>query len=133
MRRAFSVSDRDELVKRLPRLLQPLVPAASLGRIKDELALYDKQYRQRLGKRWEDATAKTACSWLNASMAMTSSAMATPCRGGAAARCGLLAAVDTDALVDPLQQLRDAISKSQGCSNSSPKPSRPWPATAAID
>ncbi len=37
----FQRLDRDELVKRLPRLLQPLVPAATLGRIKEELAVYD--------------------------------------------------------------------------------------------
>ena len=103
----FQRLDRDELVKRLPRLLQPLVPAATLGRIKEELSLYDKQYRQRLGKRWEDAYSKDGLQLVESFYGddLKRYGYSMPRRRTDKVRP--LAAVDTDALVDPLQQLRE--------------------------
>ncbi|QNJ08184.1 TPR repeat family protein [Synechococcus sp. Minos11] len=103
----FQRLDRDGLVKQLPRLLQPLVPAATLGRIKDELATYDKQYRQRLGKRWEDAYSKDGLQLVENLYGddLKRFGYSMPRRRSDKVRP--LAAVDTDALVDPLQQLRE--------------------------
>ena len=47
--------DRDQLIKDLPPLLEPLLPAERLQRIQQELQRYDDQFRQRLAKRWQDA------------------------------------------------------------------------------
>ena len=103
----FQRLDRDELVKRLPRLLQPLVPAATLGRIKEELAVYDKQYRQRLGKRWEDAYSKDGLQLVESLYGddLKLYGYSMPWRRSDKVRP--LAAIDIDALVDPLQQLRE--------------------------
>lgn len=103
----FERLDRDEIVKKLPRLLQPLVPAATLGRIKDELSIYDKQYRQRLGKRWEDAYSKDGLQLVESLYGddLKLYGYSMPRRRSDKVRP--LAAVDADALVDPLQQLRE--------------------------
>ena len=103
----FERLDRDELVKRLPRLLQPLVPAATLGRIKDELATYDKQYRQRLGKRWEDAYSKDGLQLVESLYGDDLKLYAYTMPRRRSDKVRPLAGVDTDALVDSVQQLRE--------------------------
>ena len=99
--------DRDQLIKQLPPLLEPLLPADRLLRIRKELQAYDKHYRQRLGKRWDDAFGKEGLTLLERLYAEDLKAYnyAIPHRRSEKVRP--LAAADADALVDPLQQLRD--------------------------
>ena len=99
--------DRDQLIKQLPPLLEPLLPADRLQRIRKELQTYDQRYRQRLGKRWDDAFGKDGLALLERLYANDLKAYnyAIPRRRSDKVRP--LAAADSDALVDPLQQLRD--------------------------
>ena len=50
--------DRDQLIKQLPPLLEPLLPAGRLQRILQELQVYEQQFRQRFTNRWEQAYSK---------------------------------------------------------------------------
>ena len=99
--------DRDQLIKQLPPLLEPLLPADRLLRIRKELQIYDKHYRQRLGKRWEEAFGKRGLALLERlySEDLKAYNYSVPRRRSDSVRP--LAAADADALVDPLQQLRD--------------------------
>ena len=103
----FERLDRDALVEQLPRLLQPFVSASSFHRINEELAVYDKQYRQRLAKRWQDVYSKDSLQLLESlySEDFKQYGYSLPRRRSNKVRP--LAAVDVDALVDPLQQLRE--------------------------
>ena len=99
--------DRDQLIKDLPPLLEPLLPAERLQRIQQELQRYDDQFRQRLAKRWQDAYSKDGLARLERLYGVDLEAYGygLPRRRGDRVRP--LAALDTDVLVDPLQQLRD--------------------------
>ena len=99
--------DRDQLIKDLPPLLEPLLPSERLQRIQQELQRYDDQFRQRLAKRWQDAYSKDGLARLERLYGADLEAYGygLPRRRGDKVRP--LAALDTDALVDPLQQLRD--------------------------
>jgi len=108
------VLDRNDLVKRLPALLSARLSPQVLLAMQQELAIYDISYRQRLAKRWEEAfseggialIAKRYCADLH------SFGYQLPRRKGG--RIKPLAAADLDALVDPLQQLRDRNNQISG-------------------
>lgn len=99
--------DRDQLVKELPALLQPFLDPARLGRVRQELNRYDEFYRQRLGKRWEQAYSKDAFAILERLYGDDLAAYGYRLPARRVDRIRPLAAVDADALVDPLQQLRE--------------------------
>jgi tetratricopeptide (TPR) repeat protein len=99
--------DRADLADRLPALLQSRLPAAVFERLREELQLYVRHHRQRLGKRWDSSYGKQGLAVLERlyggdlerygyRLPVRRSSTVTP-----------LAAVDSDALVDPLNQLRD--------------------------
>ena len=101
------VLDRDQLPKDLPRLLEPLLVADRMQRLRQELQIYDQQHRQRLAKRWEQSYSKGGLALLERLYGddLKAYGYALPRRRSDKVRP--LAAVDLDALVDPLQQLRD--------------------------
>ena len=99
--------DRDQLVKELPVLLQPFLDPARLGRLRQELNRYDEVYRQRLGKRWEQAYSKDAFAILERLYGDDLEAYGYRLPARRVDRIRPLASVDADALVDPLQQLRE--------------------------
>lgn len=99
--------DRDQLAKDLPTLLESFLDPARLGRLRLELSRYDELYRQRLAKRWEQAYSKDGFAILGRLYGEDLEAYGyrLPTRRGD--RIRPLAPVDIDALVDPLQQLRE--------------------------
>jgi len=99
--------DRSELIERLPALLGPRLPAQRLERLRQELQLYDRQHRQRLNKRWESSFGKDGFQILERLYGADLERFdyALPTRRGDKVKP--LAAVDWDAMVNPLQQLRD--------------------------
>ena len=99
--------DRDQLVKELPVLLQPFLDPVRLGRVRQELNRYDEVYRQRLGKRWEQAYSKDAFAILERLYGDDLEAYGYRLPARRVERIRPLASVDADALVDPLQQLRE--------------------------
>ena len=109
--------DRDQLIKALPPLLEPLLPADRLQRILQELQVYEQQFRQRLANRWEQAYSKDGLARLERLYGVDLQAYdySLPRRRGNKVRP--LAAVDADALVDPLQQLRDRHQQIAGLQN----------------
>ena len=99
--------DRDQLLKRLPALLQPLLPPERMQRVHQELELYDTQYRQRLAKRWEETYSAEGLKIVERLYGddLEAYGYTMPRRRGHKVKP--LAAVDPDVLIDPLQQLRD--------------------------
>jgi len=99
--------DRDQLSKDLPKLLEPFLDPARLGRVRLELSRYDELYRQRLAKRWEQAYSKNGFAILGRLYGedLDVYGYRLPTRSGD--RIRPLAPVDIDALVDPLRQLRE--------------------------
>jgi len=99
--------DRDSLIKELPPLLEPLLDPARMALVRLELQRYDETYRQRLGKRWEQAFSKEGLAILERLYAedLHTNGYRLPTRR--VDRVRPLAAVDMDALVDPLQHLRE--------------------------
>ena len=99
--------DRSELVDRLPALLGSRLPDQRLERLRRELLLYDGKHRQRLSKRWESSYGKDGIQILERLYGadLERFGYTLPRRRGD--KLKPLAAVDLDALVDPLQQLRD--------------------------
>ena len=99
--------DRSELVDRLPALLCSRLSAQRLDRLRLELQLYDRQHRQRLSKRWESSYGKDGFQILERLYGadLERFGYTLPRRRGDKVKP--LAAVNLDALVDPLQQLRD--------------------------
>ena len=99
--------DRSELVSELPKLLRPHLQPGSLALIRQELARYDQRFRQRLGKRWEESYGKDGFALLEDLYGddLATYGYSLPKRRNIRVRP--LAALDSDALVDPLQQLRD--------------------------
>ena len=99
--------DREQLISELPPLLEPLLSADRLQRIQQELKRYDRQFRQRIAEHWEDAYDKEQLALLERLYRADLDAFGyqLPKRRGSKTRS--LALVDTAALVDPLQQLRD--------------------------
>ena len=99
--------DRDRLVKDLPSLLEPLVDAARLDRLRNELQNYDKQFRQRLGKRWEESYGKDGLAILERCYSEDFAAYDYTLPRRRKDHVRPLASVDQAAIVDPLIQLRD--------------------------
>jgi len=101
------ILDRKELVKSLPALLETRLSPQSFITLQQELGIYDRSYRQRLSKRWEDAFSEEAIGILAKLYAndLYKFNYKLPNRRGGWVKP--LSAVDLDALVDPLQQLRD--------------------------
>ena len=99
--------DRDQLLKELPPLLEPLLPAHRLQCLRQELQIYDQQYRQRLGKRWEQSYSKEGLELLAHLYGDDLKAYGYELPRRRSDKVRPLAAVDLDALVDPLNQLRD--------------------------
>lgn len=99
--------DRSELADRLPALLQARLPPERLTAIRAELSRHERLYRQRLGRRWEEAYGADGLAILERRYGADLEAFgyALPRRRGARVRP--LAEADADALADPLQQLRD--------------------------
>ena len=99
--------DRDQLVKELPRRLESLLPAERLQRLTQELSHYDRHCRQRLGKRWEESYGKDGLALLERLYGQDLDAYSYSLPKRRSEKVKPLAAVDNDALVDPLQQLRE--------------------------
>jgi protein O-GlcNAc transferase len=99
--------DRDELLKELPPLLDPLLPHDRVQHLRQELQIYDQQHRQRLGKRWEQSYSKEGLELLERLYGDDLKAYGYELPRRRTDKVRPLAAVDLDALVDPLQQLRD--------------------------
>ena len=78
-----------------------------MQRLRQELQIYDQQYRQRLSKRWEHSYSKEGFDHLEHIYGddLKTYGYELPRRKSFKVRP--LASVDLDALVDPLQQLRD--------------------------
>lgn len=99
--------DRDQLLSELPPLLEPLLSADRLQRLRQELQIYDQQHRQRLAKRWEQSYSKEGLELLEHLYGDDLKAYGYELPRRRSDKVRPLAAVDLDALVDPLQQLRD--------------------------
>ena len=99
--------DRSELVDRLPALFGSRLPAQRLERLRQELQLYDRQHRQRLSKRWESSYGKDGFQILERLYGADLERFGYTLPKRRSDKVKPLAAVDLDALVDPLQQLRD--------------------------
>jgi predicted O-linked N-acetylglucosamine transferase (SPINDLY family) len=99
--------DRSELVNRLPGLLAARLKPQRLERFRQELQLYDRQHRQRLGKRWEEAYGKDGLGLLERLYGADLERFGYSLPRRRSEKVKPLSAVDVDALVDPLQQLRD--------------------------
>lgn len=101
------IIDRDQLLKQLPPLLEPLLTADRMQRLRQELQTYDQQYRQKLTKRWEQSYSKEGLALLEHLYGDDLKAYGYELPRRRTDKVRPLAAVDLDALVDPLQQLRD--------------------------
>jgi predicted O-linked N-acetylglucosamine transferase (SPINDLY family) len=101
------VLDRDQLLKELPPLLEPLVVADRMQRLRQELQIYNQQHRQRLAKRWEQSYSTQGLELLEDLYGDDLKAYGYELPRRRSDKVRPLAAVDLDALVDPLQQLRD--------------------------
>jgi protein O-GlcNAc transferase len=99
--------DRSELVDRLPALLGSRLPAQRLERMRQELQLYNRQHRQRLSKRWESSYGKDGFQILERLYGADLERFGYTLPRHRSDKVKPLAAADLDALVDPLQQLRD--------------------------
>ena len=99
--------DRNQLVKELPRSLKTLLPAERLQRLNQELKSYDNTRRQRLSHRWEEAYGKEGFALLETLYGEDLEAFDYSLPRRRREKVKPLAAVDQDALVDPLQQLRE--------------------------
>jgi predicted O-linked N-acetylglucosamine transferase (SPINDLY family) len=99
--------DRERLLKDLPRLLEPLLDPLRMGLIRQELKRYDRFYRQRLAKRWQQAYSKDGFAILERLYGDDLQAYNYRLPIRRVERIKPLAVVDVDALVDPLQQLRE--------------------------
>ena len=99
--------DRNQLVEQLPQRLEPLLAAERLQCINQELKIYSQQCQQRLSRRWQDAYSKDGLALLERLYGQDLEAYGYSLPRRRSATLKPLAAVDSDALVDPLQQLRD--------------------------
>lgn len=99
--------DRDQLVTELPRLLEPFLDVSCLAQLRHELERYNDSYRQRLAKRWEQAYSKDGFKILEHLYGSDLEAYGYRLPVRRFDRVRPLASVDVDALVDPLQQLRE--------------------------
>jgi predicted O-linked N-acetylglucosamine transferase (SPINDLY family) len=99
--------DRDQLVGELPQRLKPLLAADRLERIHQELNTYSQQCQQRLSRRWQDAYSKDGLALLERLYGQDLEAYGYSLPRRRRVNLKPLASVDGDALVDPLQQLRD--------------------------
>ena len=99
--------DRGQLVEELPQRLEPLLSAERLERIHQELNTYSQQCQQRLSRRWQDVYNKDALALLERLYGQDLEIYGYSLPRRRSANVKPLAAVDGDALVNPLQQLRD--------------------------
>ena len=99
--------DREQLPKELLPLLEPLLPVDRVQRLRRELQIYDQQHRQRLGKRWEQSYSKKGLELLERLYGDDLKAYGYELPRRRTDKVRPLATLDLDALVDPLQQLRD--------------------------
>ena len=106
--------DRSDLLKELPKLLQRRLEPACFERFRQELQTYDQQFRQRLGKRWEESYGREGFEILERLYRSDLEAYGYGLPRRRTDRVRPLATVDPDALVDPLQQLRDRHQQIQG-------------------
>lgn len=106
--------DRECLIKHLPSLLEPLLDPQRMGVIRQELSRYDLQYRQRLAKRWEQAYSKDGIAILDQLYGVDLRAYGYQLPARRLERIKPLAPLDVDALVDPLQQLRERHRQIEG-------------------
>lgn len=99
--------DRADLLKALPPLLQTRLPAPILERIRQELLCYDQHHRQRLAKRWESSYGSEGFALLEHLYVNDLAAYGYELPRRRPDKVTPLVALETDALVNPLQQLRD--------------------------
>ena len=99
--------DRNQLVQELPRCLEPLLAADRLDRINHELKIYSQQCQQRLSRRWQNAYTEDGLALLERLYGQDLEAYGYSLSRRRSTALKPLAAVESDALVDPLQQLRD--------------------------
>ena len=99
--------DRNDLVKALPDLLRPHLDAARQSRIERELLSYNNHFRQRLEKRWTESYDAEGLAILIELYEADFQAFGYERPTAAKSRLKPLAPADSDALGDPLQQLRD--------------------------
>ncbi len=99
--------DRAELLTALPPLLQTRLPAPIFERIRQEMLYYDQHHRQRLAKRWESSYGREGLALLERLYGDDLAAYGYELPRRRPDKVTPLAALDVDALVNPLQQLRD--------------------------
>ena len=101
------ILDRNDLVKQLPILLQKNITSSKLQLIKIELANYNQLYRQRLGKSWMEAYSEEGLSLIRNYYILDLQHFnyQLPSRKGSIVKPLALSSIE--ALVDPLQQIRD--------------------------
>ena len=106
--------DRDQLIKTLPSLLEPLLLRIVWSRFKLSWFITTNSIANVLAKRWGDAYGKEGLARLERLYAADLEAYGYRLPQGRRAKIRPLGAVDSDALVDPLQQLRDRHSQIAG-------------------
>ncbi|EDY37739.1 TPR repeat containing Spindly family protein [Cyanobium sp. PCC 7001] len=99
--------DREQLAERLPALLEQRLPPRCRAALKQELSRHGRLHRQRLGRRWQEAFSADGLAIVARRYGDDLAAFGYSLPERAAARVRPLAAADSDALVDPLGQLRD--------------------------
>ena len=101
------IIDRNEISKILPIILENRIAASNIISIKKEFSTYNQTYKQRLSKKWMDAYSEREISILEKRYGsdIHNFEYKLPDRRGA--RIKTIISSDLDALVDPLQQIRD--------------------------
>ena len=101
------IIDRNEISKILPIILENRIAASNIISIKKEFSTYEQTYKQRLSKKWMDAYSESEMSILEKRYGsdIHNFEYKLPDRRGA--RIKTIISSDLDALVDPLQQIRD--------------------------
>ena len=101
------IIDRSEITKILPIILENRIAASSITSIKQELSTYNQTYKQRLSKKWIDAYSESEIPIVEKRYGadIENFQYELPDRRGA--RIKTIISSDLDALVDPLQQIRD--------------------------
>ena len=99
--------DREQLMVQLPGSLEPFLSADRLERINAELKTYRQQYRQDLGRLWKDAYTKEGLAVVERLYGedLEAYSYSLPRRHSTAQKS--LTAIESDAFVDPLLQLRE--------------------------
>ena len=99
--------DRNDLVRQLPILLQPLINQSTLNRIKSELQRYDSYFCQKLSNRWKANYDQESFQILKSLYGADLDIYSYTLKRNQGDTLRKLSACDVDALADPIQQLRD--------------------------